>query len=402
MKKILRLTSLFVFIIVACMIMGESSVAAFKNVKLGETAPNFSLKEIDSKTSVTLEEYYEKNEVIIIAFWATWSPRSKNELKDLKNLIKDYGDKGVVVIAVNVEKEEPTSEEFEEMKKIRDTLEADYKLILDSGLAMFNEYGVVAVPSTVILDGAGVIKKIYDGYPTSAILDMRNDVEIMLGLREPEKEVEVVEVKGPKILKTAKLHYGVGRKLVERGMGLRAVNELEKSAKLDENYDLPLVMLGEVYEAASARTRSKSKKSANLEKAADAFDRALKRNDQNLFAYSGLVRVYVQQGDIPKADEAMKNIFDIDPDFITGIIANGILLQAKNKDDEAIKEFTRALEYNRNMPKVYYLMAKSYEKLNKHEESIANLKKSFKQLVTKIQTKNVAKKKEDKPSELLY
>jgi tetratricopeptide (TPR) repeat protein len=372
--------------------MDESSVAAFKNVKLGETAPNFTLKEVDGKDSVTLENYYEKNKVIIVAFWATWSPRSINELKDLKKIVKEYGDKGVGVIAVNVEKEEPTDEEYKEMKKIKKTLETGYKLILDSGLSMFHEYGVVAVPSTVILDGAGVIKKIYDGYPTSAILDMRTDVEVMLGLREYEEEVEVVEVKGPKILKAAKLHYGVGRKLMERGMGLKSVNELEKAAKLDKNYDLPLVLLGEVYEAESVRVRSKSKKATNRGKAVDAFSRAIERNDQNLFAYSGLVRVHVRQGDLDKADEVMKTIFKIDSNFITGIIANGILLQAKNKDDEAIKEFKRALEYNRNMPEVYYLMAKSYEKQSNYKESITSLKESFRQLVKKVQLNKLQEK----------
>lgn len=384
--KIVKLVGFFFFISVACLIINGSSVAAFKNVKEGEDAPKFNLKEVDNENSVSLESYFGKNKVIIITFWATWSPRSQKELDDLNKFMKEFKEKGLEVIAVNVEKEEPTAEELAEMKKIKDTLKPEYKLLLDAALGTFYEYGVVAVPSTVILDSSGAIKKIYDGYPTSALLDMKEDVEVMLGLKQPVNPAAVAAAEaGPVIAKAAKLHYGLGRKLIERGMGTKAAPELENAASLDEKYDLPLVLLGEVYEAEAARVKTKDKKDAAFTKAVDAFDRAIKRNDKNLFAYSGLVRVYAQQGKLDAADETMKNISSIDSNFVTGIVANGLLLQAKGKDDEAIKEFQRALEYNPNIPDIHYLISKSYEKQKDYEHSIASLKESFKLLLSQTQ-----------------
>jgi len=383
--KIVKLVGFFFIISVACLIINGSSVAAFKNVKEGEDAPKFNLKEVDSENSISLESYFGKNKAVLITFWATWSPRSQKELDDLNKFMKEFKDKGLEVIAVNVEKEEPTAEELAEMKKIKETLKPEYKLLLDAALETFYEYGVVAVPSTVLIDSSGAIKKIYDGYPTSAFYDIKEDVEVMLGLKEPEKAVTVAAEAGPVIAKAAKLHYGLARKLIERGMGIKAVPELENAATLDEKYDLPLVLLGEVYEAEAVRVKMKDKKDAAFTKAIDAFDRALKRNDKNLFAYSGLVRVYAQQGKLDAADEAMKNISSIDSNFLTGIVANGLLLQAKGKDDEAVKEFQRALEYNPNLPDIHYLISKSYEKQKDYEHSISSLKESFKLLLSQTQ-----------------
>jgi len=207
----------------------------------------------------------------------------------------------------------------------------------------------------------------------------------MLGLKEPESETEVVVAKGPVIDKKAKLHYGLGRKLIERGMGSKAIKELEKSAKLDEKYDLPLVLLGEVYESENIRVRNKTKKAQHLVNAVDAYNRALTRNEENLFAQAGLVRVFAVQGKLEDADAMMRKIFEADSNFVDGIIAHGILLQAKDQHEEAIKEFKHALEFNRNMPKVSFLIAKSYEKIKDYENAIANLKDSFKQLSTQVQ-----------------
>jgi tetratricopeptide (TPR) repeat protein len=372
--------------------MSESSVAAFKNVKPGDDAPKFQLGEVGGKDSVSLDGYFNKSKAIIVVFWSTWSPRSLKELKDLVKVVEEYGEKGVDVIAVNVEKEEPLIEEFNKMNEIKESLKLNYKMLMDKGLEIFYDYGVVAVPSSVLLDGGGVIRKIYDGYPTSTILDMRTDIEVMLGMQEPEKEIVVVKEVIPEELKKAKLHYGIGRKLVERGMCSKAVRELEESAGLDEKFDLPLVLLGEVYELEYQRVRSKAKKKAKLEKACDAFKRAAQRNNENLFAHSGLVRIYSHQGKLKEADEAVKVILKADSNFVTGIVAHGILLQAKGKDKEAIEEFKRALEYNRNMPKVNYLIAKSYKKINDNKNAVLSLKLSFKQLLTKIQ-RNMAQEK---------
>ncbi len=385
MKKSAKMIFVCFVMYIFCIVFGESSVAAFKNVKIGEPAPGFTLSEVGGSESVSLESYYNKNKVTIVVFWATWSPRSRKELSELRKMIKDYGDKGVDVVAVNVEKEEPTAEELAEMNKIKESIAGDFKLLLDNGLNSFREYGVVAVPSTVILDETGAIKRIFDGYASSVYMDMTAEVEIMLGIREPEVEVMVAKVEGPKINKKAKLRYGMGRKLVERGMGLKAVRELEHSARLDEKYDLPLALLGEVYEAEAERVRSKAKKGKNLDLAVDAYKRTLIRNDSNLFAYCGLARVYARQKKFDEAGEALDHAFNIDTGFITCIVSHAILLQERGDHAGAIVEFRKALELNKNLPKVHYLASKSYKSLKQYDKSVASLKESFKQLITTVQ-----------------
>jgi cytochrome oxidase Cu insertion factor (SCO1/SenC/PrrC family) len=85
------LAALFVF---GCVFhVAPKAAAAFKNVNVGTEAPAFKLADL-SGTEVSLDSFKGDNAVLVV-FWATWSARSLEELRDVQKLVAEFGPKGL-------------------------------------------------------------------------------------------------------------------------------------------------------------------------------------------------------------------------------------------------------------------------------------------------------------------
>lgn len=114
----------------------------FHDIKVGEPAPDFTLKDLDGN-EVSLSDYIGKT--VIINFWQTTCPYCKIEMPDLEKIYKE-NDKDVVVLAVSVAENEKTVRPF-----------------IDDGGYTF----------PVLLDEKGEVATIYlvGGFPTSYFID---------------------------------------------------------------------------------------------------------------------------------------------------------------------------------------------------------------------------------------
>ena len=114
-------------------------------------APDFNLKDIDGK-DVSFSSY--KDKVIILNFWATWCPPCRMEIPHLKELQKEYGSKGLQVIAISVDKTGVDSvKKFAEKNKMNyPVLMSTKKVILD-----YNGTQNISIPRTFIIDKKGNI-----------------------------------------------------------------------------------------------------------------------------------------------------------------------------------------------------------------------------------------------------
>src|SRR5215471_279118 len=78
-------------------------------VQVGDTAPDFSIKADNGKT-YTRADFGGK--LLILNFWATWCPPCREELPSLDALQRTLGSKGLVVLAVSVDKDEKVYRAF--------------------------------------------------------------------------------------------------------------------------------------------------------------------------------------------------------------------------------------------------------------------------------------------------
>jgi tetratricopeptide (TPR) repeat protein len=278
------------------------AAAAFRNVQAGAEVPAFKLKDL-SGAEVSLETFKGDNAVIIL-FWATWSSRSLAELADLQKLVLEHGGKGLKAIAINVEHEHSADEDLKTIREKAASLNLTYPVLLDPGLETFRSFGVVAVPSTAILGSGNVLREAFNGYPSSAFLDMKGLVEVLLGMK-PKDEAAVAKADtGYKPNRQALLNYNLGRRLHAFGMPDKAEPKLRMAAAADPKWAAPNILLGDSYLSRAKKDPSK------LPDAKKAFEAAVASEGENVVARTGLARVYWAMGDAAnaerEADEALK------------------------------------------------------------------------------------------------
>ncbi len=145
---------------------GKAFKAAFLLVLLGSTiafaqkndAPvDFSMRSVDGQT-ITSESL--RDEVVVLAFGASWLPLSRAQLQGIRKLADEYADRGVVVYFVSTESEDEKSKNFASDAELRAfALKYGLKVTVlrDPDGAISKQLGVDQLPSIVILDKQGRI-----------------------------------------------------------------------------------------------------------------------------------------------------------------------------------------------------------------------------------------------------
>jgi len=140
----------FIFIIVILLGCGKSSQK--KNPRPGF---DFDLPDLNGKI-VSLEDF--KGKVLVINFWATWCPPCEEDMPQLNQLQKRYKNEGLVVIGIALDKDSLNLvEPFVREKRI------GYPILRGNEQVLGTVEDFSGVPTTLIVDPKGDIKKKYDG-----------------------------------------------------------------------------------------------------------------------------------------------------------------------------------------------------------------------------------------------
>ncbi|HEY3489737.1 MAG TPA: redoxin domain-containing protein [Candidatus Deferrimicrobiaceae bacterium] len=143
-RKLSILASLMVMLTVAVPARATALIA-------GEPAPNFSLKNLEGKR-VTLEQF--KGKTVVIAFWSTWCSRCEEELTFLRDQFGTRTD--VAVLLINQDSEKGVV--LAKVQRLRDKLGIAFPILIDEGLRTWEDYGINALPTSVVVDKTGAIK----------------------------------------------------------------------------------------------------------------------------------------------------------------------------------------------------------------------------------------------------
>ena len=136
-----------IFNILALLIL--FSVSATAQVKEGENAPNFTLKNLDGK-EISLNQFRGKH--VLINFWATWCGPCKIEMPSLEALYERFKDRNFVLLAI--------SNDMFGANIVKPFVKAhniNFPVLLDQRLKVSNTFGVVSLPTTFMIDPQGKI-----------------------------------------------------------------------------------------------------------------------------------------------------------------------------------------------------------------------------------------------------
>ncbi|MCD8511080.1 MAG: thiol-disulfide oxidoreductase ResA [Bacillus sp. (in: Bacteria)] len=117
-------------------------------VDAGDIAPDFKLYDMEGNV-VHLEDM--RGQGVYLTFWATYCMFCRDKMMYLKQYYAEFKEKGVQVIAVNLDESEDQIERF------IDRFQVPYPIVVDKGVIVGNAYGVTAVPYTLLIDKEGIV-----------------------------------------------------------------------------------------------------------------------------------------------------------------------------------------------------------------------------------------------------
>jgi cytochrome c biogenesis protein CcmG/thiol:disulfide interchange protein DsbE len=94
-----------------------------------------------------LEQY--RGKVVVVDFWASWCVPCRRSFPWMNDMQAKYGDQGLVIIGVNVDRERAAADEF------LAEVPADFLIHYDNDGAMAKAFGVEAMPSSYVIGRDG-------------------------------------------------------------------------------------------------------------------------------------------------------------------------------------------------------------------------------------------------------
>ncbi|MFK7681916.1 TlpA disulfide reductase family protein [Bacillus sp. Wb] len=131
----------------------ESAPKGEVGILEGQKVPNIQLETLDGK-AFNLKDYQGKT--VILNFWATWCPPCKAEMPDMQKFYEEHKNKNVEIIAVNLTSAEKNKEDI---KRFTDEYGITFTVPLDKSGEISNQFNVVSIPSSYLIDDKGVIRR---------------------------------------------------------------------------------------------------------------------------------------------------------------------------------------------------------------------------------------------------
>jgi peroxiredoxin len=219
------------------------AAATLQTLQTGMEAPDFSLKTITNDTKTFAAVKGEK--LTVLVFWSTWSAKSEKILKRMQLLHEKYKGQGLSIIAVNVDDQQVSAETLAEIRIVSEKLKISFPMLVDHGLVAFHDYGVIALPTTVIMDKDRMIKDELSGYP---LVGSEAMVDLIISTIEGKKTPAVDGKARYQPNKNALRFYNMGKTtLRSKRMAETAEMWFKKAIEADAAFVLPHLSLGKIY-----------------------------------------------------------------------------------------------------------------------------------------------------------
>lgn len=136
----------------------------------GTVAPAFTATDLNG-VAQSLEA--GRGQVTLLQFWATWCPHCRSDLPLMKQLLAQYGDRGLRILTVSID------QDLEKLKAFLTAQPVLYPVISASAAPELpDRYEARGVPSYFLIDQQGVIAGVWPGSVTeTAGKDKPTDLE---------------------------------------------------------------------------------------------------------------------------------------------------------------------------------------------------------------------------------
>jgi len=156
---------------------GGGAVQEMGNVKVGQPAPDFSLRDLSDRP-VTLASYRGQKPVLM-DFWASWCGPCRMSMPGLQELQDKFKERGLEVLSINQGDAPDLVREFIGRKKYT------FHVVLDRDGQVGSQYGIRAIPAMVLVDKDGLVRWLRVGYSEHET-ELQKLLEILTPVATPQ------------------------------------------------------------------------------------------------------------------------------------------------------------------------------------------------------------------------
>ena len=111
-----------------------------------------------------------KGEVIYVDFWASWCVPCRASFPWMNTMLDKYADQGLKIVGITLDQDQNLARQFAEEFKAEFTIAFD----LDGTLA--NQFGVKALPSSVLIDRKGNLVANHTGFNETQAVEYEESI----------------------------------------------------------------------------------------------------------------------------------------------------------------------------------------------------------------------------------
>jgi tetratricopeptide (TPR) repeat protein len=314
----------------------SSTSFALIGAKEGEVPKKFTLNDLNG-SPVNIGTYIGKKPVILV-FWEL--PMSKSfldysldELRFLNNFYEKHHDtSGLEIFAIYTPEEdkEISDSEMERVKSLIQVNKIKFNVLIDTGFEVFREYGVIALPSTIMIDKSGKIKFIYPSFPLAAQPLFTEKIGGLIGLAQAVSKKGTEKARGTSTQSVRLYNYAL--QMYKKGLLEQSLSPLKKSLELDPGASSSHNLMGIVLW-----------KKGNYEGAVDEFKRAIELDKNSAPAHFNYGLLLFENETYNEAKKHIELSISINSNLAEAHYVLGILYEKTEAANDGIKELEKAL-----------------------------------------------------------
>ena len=156
--------------VLPALVLAFISTAARCDLKVGDSLPDLTTFKLEGRLPDSL-----KGKVVLVDFWASWCLPCAESFPAMNELRKEYGDRGLVIIAVNVDEKQTDMERF--LKKHP----SSFLVVRDAEHKLVEAFHPPTMPTSFLVDRKGKVRFLHKGFRgKETSKEYRTEIESLL------------------------------------------------------------------------------------------------------------------------------------------------------------------------------------------------------------------------------